>query len=168
VSSEARILNGIFLLLDELEKQDGVLSATLVVRYLSAIRAIIDALPNHLFMMIAITPDALRRYSLALPAFRSRLQDRIELSPLSTVEQALGLANFYMDEAEAAAENEKKGRSQGRRILPEQLVRQIFEEGLQSAKRRSDVGLRQREFLHTLNLEAEKVIQGRQATIIPK
>ena len=48
VSSEAGILNGIFLLLDELEKQDGILSPTAVVRYLSAMRAIIDALPHHL------------------------------------------------------------------------------------------------------------------------
>ena len=66
VSSEAGVLEGIFLLLDELEKQDGVLGPTAVVRYLSAMRAIIDALPNHLFMMIAVTPDAMRRYSAAL------------------------------------------------------------------------------------------------------
>ena len=65
VSSAAGLLNGIFLLLDELEKQDGVLGPTAVVRYLSAMRAIIDALPNHLFMMIAVTPDAMRRYSSA-------------------------------------------------------------------------------------------------------
>ena len=67
VSSKIGILEGIFLLLDELEKQGGVLGATGVVRYLSALRAIIDALPEHLFMMLAVTPDAMRRYSVALP-----------------------------------------------------------------------------------------------------
>ena len=129
VSSEIGILNGIFLLLDELEKQDGVLSATLVVRYLSAIRAIIDALPNHLFMMIAITPDLLRRYSLALPAFRSRLQDKITLSPLTDVNEALSLATFYMDEAKAAAEHEKKTDAPKRRILSVDAIRKTFDEG---------------------------------------
>jgi P-loop Domain of unknown function (DUF2791) len=152
VSSEIGILNGIFLLLDELEKQDGVPSATLVVRYLSAIRAIIDALPNHLFMMIAITPDSLRRYSLALPAFRSRLQDTIALSPLTDVNEALSLATFYMDEAKVAAEHEKKTNAPKRRILSVDAIRKTFDDGLSAAKRRGDGGLRQREFLHALHL----------------
>jgi len=51
LSNQLELLNGIFLLLDELEKQAGVLGPTAVVRYLSALRAIIDALPRHLFMM---------------------------------------------------------------------------------------------------------------------
>jgi hypothetical protein len=38
VSSAVGTLNGVFLLLDELEKQDGILSATAIVRYLSALR----------------------------------------------------------------------------------------------------------------------------------
>ena len=37
VSASAEILNGVFLLLDELEKQDGVLGPRAVVRYLSAV-----------------------------------------------------------------------------------------------------------------------------------
>jgi hypothetical protein len=105
VSSEAGILKGIFLLLDELEKQDGVLGPTAVVRYLSAMRAIIDALPNHLFLMIAVTPDAMRRYSSALPAFRSRLQNQITLAPLASVEEATELAKFYVDFGRAEARN---------------------------------------------------------------
>ena len=100
VSSESNILKGIFLLLDELEKQDGVLGPTAVVRYLSAMRAIIDALPNHLFMMIAVTPDAMRRYSVALPAFRSRLQNQITLAPLASFEDAEALARFYLGAAQ--------------------------------------------------------------------
>ncbi|UXN64440.1 hypothetical protein N8E89_00690 [Phyllobacterium sp. A18/5-2] len=106
VSSEAGILNGIFLLLDELEKQDGVLGPTAVVRYLSAMRAIIDSLPNHLFMMIAVTPDAMRRYSAALPAFRSRLQNQITLSPLTEVSEAVALADFYMEAAREQAQKD--------------------------------------------------------------
>src|SRR6266542_404517 len=93
VSSALGILNGIFLLLDELEKQDGVLGPTAVVRYLSSMRAIIDALPRHLFMMIAVTPDALLRYSSALPAFRSRLENRFTLQPLTDFDDAVALAD---------------------------------------------------------------------------
>ena len=62
VSVELKILRGIFLLLDELEKQDYSLSPTPVLRYLSAIRALIDALPTNLFLMMALTPEARRRY----------------------------------------------------------------------------------------------------------
>jgi hypothetical protein len=162
VSSQIDILNGIFLLLDELEKQDGVLSATLVVRYLSAMRAIIDALPNHLFMMIAVTPDALRRYSLALPAFRSRLEDRIELLPLKTPDEALDLATFYISKAKEKAEkeNDQKPPSTVNPILTKDRITQIFETRLRSAQTRGDAGLRQREFLHALHTEAEESIKS--------
>lgn len=163
VSSQIDILNGIFLLLDELEKQDGVLSATLVVRYLSAMRAIIDALPNHLFMMIAVTPDALRRYSLALPAFRSRLEDRIELLPLKTLDEAIDLATFYIDTAKEKAEkenNQKPPPSKVKPILTKDQMARIFETRLRSAQTRGDAGLRQREFLHALHTEAEESIKS--------
>jgi hypothetical protein len=162
VSSQIDILNGIFLLLDELEKQDGVLSATLVVRYLSAMRAIIDALPNHLFMMIAVTPDALRRYSLALPAFRSRLEDRIELLPLKTPDEALDLATFYISKAKEKAEkeNDQKPPTTVKPILTKDRITQIFETRLRSAQTRGDAGLRQREFLHALHTEAEESIKS--------
>ena len=66
VSAAAGVLKGVFLLLDELEKQDGVLGLTAVVRYLSALRSIVDALPERLFLMIEITHDALLRYSARL------------------------------------------------------------------------------------------------------
>ena len=88
VSAGARVLKGVFLLLDELEKQDGVLGPAVIVRYLSAVRPVVDAMPNHLFLMIGITPDALRRYSAALPALRGRLQNQISLQPLADVEEA--------------------------------------------------------------------------------
>ena len=69
ICSKAGLLSGMFLLMDELEKQGGTLGATQVVRYLSAMRAVIDALPNQLFMLLAISPrthcaDTLLRFPL--------------------------------------------------------------------------------------------------------
>lgn len=160
VSSEAGILNGIFLLLDELEKQDGILSPTAVVRYLSAMRAIIDSLPNHLFMMIAVTPDALRRYSNALPAFRSRLQNQITLHPLSSLRDAQALANFYIDAAKAEAQRRFPKKEAGKKALitPDE-IEDIFEELKLIADRRGDTGVPQRVFLHRLHSKAEETIQ---------
>lgn len=160
VSSHAGLLNGVFLLLDELEKQDGVLSATAVVRYLSAMRAIIDALPNHLFMMVAVTPDALRRYSVALPAFRSRLENRVELTPLMDVEQAVGLAAFYFDDARQRATREASGAVGSEELIDRQEIEAIFTSALERAKRTGDEGVRQRQFLHLLHTAAEQKIQN--------
>ena len=78
----ATVLKGVFLLLDELKKQDGVLGPTAVVRYLSELRSVVDARPHWLFLMLGITPDALRRYSVAFPALRGRLQNQSRWSPL--------------------------------------------------------------------------------------
>jgi hypothetical protein len=161
VSSEAGILNGVFLLLDELEKQDGILSATAIVRYLSALRALIDSLPNHLFMMLAITPDALRRYGVALPAFRSRLNDRITLEGLQDEEEALDLARFYL--ATARREGELKHGPAPRRaatIVSDDEIRKIFSSLYEAATKAGDTGLRQRSFLHNLHIRAEKKIQA--------
>lgn len=158
VSSDAGVLHGIFLLLDELEKQDGVLGPTLVTRYLSSMRALIDALPQHLFMMIAVTPDALRRYSNSLPAFRSRLEDRVTLMPLSSWEAACKLADFYVEQARARAEH-KMGNRVDRTILPQSEVHELFEQLLAQARRRGDDGVRQREFLHQLNKRADEIIR---------
>lgn len=160
VSSEAGILNGIFLLLDELEKQDGILSPTAVVRYLSAMRAIIDSLPNHLFMMIAVTPDALRRYTNALPAFRSRLQNQITLHPLTSLRDAQALANFYIDTAKAEALRRYPKKSAGKKdLVTVAEIEDIFEELKLIADRRGDTGVPQRLFLHRLHSKAEETIQ---------
>lgn len=161
VSSRVNILNGVFLLLDELEKQDGILSATAIVRYLSSLRALIDALPNHLFMMLAITPDALRRYGLALPAFRSRLNDRVSLHGLQSENEALELAKFYVDVArqDALAKNtaiSKKFQT----IISDSEIKGIFKELYEAATKAGDTGLRQRLFLHALHLKAEPVLQS--------
>jgi hypothetical protein len=157
----AGILNGIFLLLDELEKQDGVLSSIYVVRYLSAMRAIIDALPSHLFMMLAVTSEAFRRYSLYMPAFQGRLQDRIQLEPLKEVDSALTLAHFYVDEARTRARLAKNYDKPNNFVplISDARIGQIFQEQLQTAQRRGDTAPRQREFLHALHDEAERTIQ---------
>ena len=87
VSAAAGVLKGVFLLLDELEKQDGVLGPTAVVRYLSAMRSVVDALPERLFLMIGITPDALRcvtRLSCRRFAAACRTRSRWSPSPIRT------------------------------------------------------------------------------------
>jgi hypothetical protein len=160
VSMSADILSGIFLLLDELEKQDGVLGPRAVVRYLSAIRAIIDALPRGLFLMIAVTPDALRRYSLALPALRSRLQNRIELSPLKSVEDASAIAHFYIDSARNAAKSSRGVGGGECEILTTQQIEHCYYQLSEPARSRGDDGVRQREFLHELYMLAEQAMSS--------
>lgn len=160
VSMSAGILSGIFLLLDELEKQDGVLGPRAVVRYLSAIRAIIDALPRGLFLMIAVTPDALRRYSLALPALRSRLQNRIELSPLKSVKDASTIAHFYIDSARNAAKSSRGVDGGECEILTTQQIEHCYYQLSEPARSRGDDGVRQREFLHELYMLAEQAMSS--------
>ena len=161
VSGSAGVLKGIFLLLDELEKQDGVLGPTAIVRYLSALRAVVDALPWRLFLMIAVTPDALIRYSAALPALRGRLQNTIALEPLKAVDGAVKLAEFYLDTARRKAREASSDQGHGHeRILKTQDMKKCYLELEKRAKLRGDTGVRQREFLHELHVLAEDVIQG--------
>jgi hypothetical protein len=163
VSSRVKLLEGIFLLLDELEKQGGVLGATAVVRYLSALRAIIDALPQHLFMMLAVTPDAMIRYSAALPAFRSRLLNPIVLQPLDGEDKALELARFYVDHARQQAGKSHGGTPAGtEELLSDSDIKAVFQQLRRTGERRADVGVRQREFLHALHDKAEEAIAENQ------
>ena len=158
-SEYAGILNGIFLLLDEMEKQDGVLGPRPVVRYLSAIRALIDALPRSVFLMIAVTPDALRRYSIALPALRGRLENRIRLPLLEDLGQAQRLAHFYVDEARKAARAANGFIPAGENdLVSDEQVEKAYEDLLRQGGRRADDGVRQREFLHKLHQLAERAI----------
>ena len=160
VSGEAGVLDGIFLLLDELEKQAGVLGPVAVARYLSALRAVVDALPRQLFLMIAITPDALLRYSHALPALRSRLQNRIVLEPLKEVDEALELADFYLEAARRRAREESRGGALGDGpILKRSRMERCYWKLEEPAERRGDPGVRQREFLHELHVRAEEAIR---------
>ena len=159
VSAAARVLNGVFLLLDELEKQDGVLGPTAVVRYLSALRSVVDALPQRLFLMLGITPDALRRYSAALPALRGRLQNQITLEPLTDVREARKLARFYMEAGRRAASAKFGGFGGDERVISREQTTETFETLAERAERLGNVGVRQREFLHELHVLAEKNIR---------
>ncbi len=159
VSAAAGVLKGVFLLLDELEKQDGVLGPTAVVRYLSALRSVVDALPRRLFLMLGITPDALRRYSAALPALRGRLQNQITLAPLTDVREARRLARFYLDAARRAAGAMFDGEGGDEWVISKEQAAETFEALAEGAERVGNVGVRQREFLHELHVLAEENIR---------
>ena len=159
VSAAAGVLNGMFLLLDELEKQDGVLGPTAIVRYLSALRSVVDALPEHLFLMIGITPDALLRYSAVLPALRGRLQNRISLEPLTDMDEALKLAHFYLGAARRAARSQRREDGGGKVVLKDTKIEDCFKRLLERAERAGARGVTQRAFLHDLHDQAEKRIQ---------
>ena len=159
VSGEAGVLEGIFLLLDELEKQGGVLGPRAVIRYLSAVRAIVDALPKRLFLMVAVTPDALQRYSFSLPALRSRLENKIELSPLTEVDDAVKLAQFYIDDARRRARRSQSEAGGEEQIVGRRDIEILYRE-LESKAKRGDTGVRQREFLHRLHRRAESTVQA--------
>jgi len=160
VSAAAGVLKGVFLLLDELEKQEGVLGPTAVVRYLSALRSIVDALPERLFLMIGITPDALRRYSATLPALRGRLQNRITLEPLTDLDEALDLADFYLRAARRAARSQRDNDGGDEYVLKKGEIEHCFERLLTHAERAGDRGVVQRVFLHELHDLAETKIQA--------
>lgn len=160
VSGEAGVLKGIFLLLDESEKHDGVLGVRAMMHYLQALRAMIDALPRRLFLMIAVTPDSLRRYSESYPALRSRLQDTIQLDPLTSAKAARKLAQFYLDEAREAARKKIGDVDEDRpHILSREEVTECFEELEGQAQKSADEGVRQREFLHQLHRRAEEKLK---------
>lgn len=154
LSTKLDVLNGIFLMLDELEKHAGILGPRAVIRYLSALRAIIDALPDCLFLVIAITPDALRRYSSALPALRSRFADPLELKPLRHAMEAQRLAEFYLDKARIVGEEKT-----ARRLIINHDIEVAFKEAKEVAELRGDEGVRQRDFLNRLHDLAEAKIQ---------
>lgn len=159
VSAAAGALKGVFLLLDELEKQDGVLGPTAVVRYLSALRSIVDALPQHLFLMIGITPEALRRYSATLPALRGRLQNQVTLHPLGDVAEARRLAKFYLDSARHDAQARFEAEGGRDSVVSRSQFDDCYEELFERAERVGDTGVRQREYLHRLHILAEEAMQ---------
>ena len=159
VSAAAGVLKGMFLLLDELEKQGGVLGPAAVIRYLSALRSVVDALPEHLFLMIGITPDALLRYSATLPALRGRLQNQISLEPLTDVDDAFDLAHFYLRAARRIARSQRDDDGGDSDILKDTKVERCFEKLLERAERAGNRGVTQRSFLHELHNQAEQRIQ---------
>ncbi|GAA6620634.1 hypothetical protein [Scytonema sp. NUACC26] len=156
--AEMKTLAGIFLLLDELEKQDFSLSKTIVLKYLSALRALIDALPKYLFLMVALTTDALNRYREMLPAIRGRLSNEVQLTPLRNEEEAVRLFRFYLEQAKREAKNlvsDKQWHSGNETLLNEDSARLLF---YQLSKGSNIQGVRQRDYLNALYEKANESI----------
>ena len=166
VSEKLELLKGVLLLLDELEKQDYSLSKTPVLRFLSAIRALIDALPRCLFLMLAVTPQARMRYFAMLPALAGRLQDTMTLSPVGGFHGGKELYQFYTDQGQKGSRSDDRveGIRQGRtRLFDNGELRSIFEELRERSERRGTEGVTQRDFLHHLHTEWDKKIRGERA-----
>ncbi len=161
LGAEMKTLEGIFILLDELEKQDFSLSKTIVLRYLSALRALIDALPKYLFLMVALTTDALNRYREMLPAIRGRLANEVQLLPIRNQEEAVKLFQFYLEEAKREAKNsvQDKQWTAGTDVLLHEDSARILFHKLQSGT--SNIkGVRQREYLNALYDKADESIRA--------
>ena len=166
VSEKLKLLKGILLLLDELEKQDYSLSKTPVLRFLSAIRALIDALPRCLFLVLAVTPQARMRYFAMLPALEGRLQDIMTLSPVDGFDGAKALYAFYTAHGRKRSRSDDRveGRRQGRvRLFNDEELRSMFDELRERSERRGTEGVTQRDFLHHLHTEWDKRISGERA-----
>ncbi|MDZ7968024.1 MAG: P-loop NTPase fold protein [Nostoc sp. DedSLP03] len=161
LGSQMKTLEGIFILLDELEKQDFSLSKTIVLRYLSALRALIDALPKYLFLMVALTTDALNRYREMLPAIRGRLANEVPLSPIRNDEEAVKLFQFYLESAKSEARKsvqDQKLQAGNDVLLRENDARLVFYRLLE--QRTNIQGVRQRDYLNALYKEANKSIEA--------
>lgn len=159
VSERLGLLEGIFLLLDELEKQDYSLSKTPVLRFLLSIRALIDVLPKRLFLMLAMTVEARTRYFAMLPALAGRLQDTIPLSPIMEPAEASRLFEFYLKQGRAAARSSPRtrGEEQGAAELfdPDDL-KNLFGTLRARSEQRGIEGVTHRDFLHRIHEEWEK------------
>jgi hypothetical protein len=163
VSERLELLQGIFLLLDELEKQDYSLSKTPVLRYLSAIRALIDSLPRRLFLMLALTSEARRRYFAMLPAIAGRLQNRIVLAPLRSKTEAVNLARFYLEQAKARVRREDVAegwRPGDQTLVSDEEIETTFEEAENTAAETGAEGVTHRDFLNRLRDVAEAKISA--------
>ncbi|HEY9802251.1 MAG TPA: hypothetical protein V6D25_17955 [Leptolyngbyaceae cyanobacterium] len=157
--AEMETLEGIFILLDELEKQDFSLSKTIVLRYLSALRALIDALPKYLFLMVALTTDALNRYREMLPAIKGRLANEVQLLPIRNEEEAVKLFDFYLNEAKEEATRKfaqnKQLKPGSNVLLHEDSARLLFHQLLKVSNIK---GVRQRDYLNGLYEKADESI----------
>lgn len=162
LSHHLKVFDGLFLFLDELEKA-GSFTTQKTTAYLSAIRALIDTLPSNLFLMLAMTPDAHNRYSRDLPALGGRLQDVLELQPLSKEDEAVQLYEFYLhqarDESEKVAPVEwLQGKSA---LISEKSVRDIFIATLEESKQKGlRGGITPRDFLNALHDQARRTLNN--------
>ena len=156
VSERLGLLKGILLLLDELEKQDYSLCKTPVLRFLSAIRALIDALPRNLFLVLAMTPQARLRYFAMMPALAGRHQDILKLNPIEEFEQAKRLCDYYIDRARVSARASKGNRAKeqgSRTIFNDEELQKMYYELKERSSERGTEGITPGDFLHRLHEE---------------
>ena len=163
VSERLGLLEGIFLLLDELEKQDYSLSKTPVLRFLLSVRALIDALPTRLFLMLAMTVEARTRYFAMMPALAGRLQDTIELSPIKDGAEANRLFEFYLNREREAARSSPAVAGENRGadgLFGANELQDMFRSLRGRSELRGTEGVTPRDFLHSLHEEWEKRAQN--------
>ncbi len=161
VSVELDILKGIFLMLDELEKHDYSHSKTQVLKYLYAVRALIDALPTHFFLMLALTVEARRRYFNLLPALAGRLQNTHLLSPLTDEDDACELYEFYLEEARKKAEKSMVNGEPGEdAVFEKRNIDRIFNELHEESANRGIEGVTHRDFLHSLYTRTQEKFEN--------
>ena len=163
VSERLHILQGVFLLLDELEKQDYSLSKTPVLRFLLSIRALIDALPERLFLMLAMTPQARTRYFAMLPALAGRLQDRIPLSPIKDWTEARRLFDFYLKRGREAARSNPQIQAEEQGavdLFGADDLTDMFRRLRARSEQRGTEGVTPRDFLHHLHGEWENRVRN--------
>ncbi|MGI4790859.1 MAG: hypothetical protein ACRYFS_18665 [Janthinobacterium lividum] len=153
-------LQGVFLLLDELEKGDTSSSSkTELLRYLQALRALIDALPQYLFLMLALTPDALNRYREMQPALKGRLANEVRLSPLRSESEALAIYECYLNHAQneaASVAKENKWRIGKNILISTDTAVATYRQLLAS---KTVEGVRQRDYLNQLHRKANEKIE---------
>lgn len=166
VSESLDLLRGIFLLMDELEKQDYSLAPAPVLRFLLAIRALIDSMPRCLFLMLAMTPAARDRYFAMLPALAGRLQDKVTLGPIQDGSLAVALASFYLEHARRSALAEPGAQQLGAQGKDTPFLdfegegEKVFEELRRQSEKRGIEGVLPRDYLHRLHEEWSRRTQA--------
>jgi hypothetical protein len=157
LARELGLLKGILLFMDELEKL-GDMTLRNTLGYLSAIRALIDALPHALFLVLAMTETARADYQRLFPSLASRFGNPIALSPLSNQEEAVDLGRFYLTEARARGQHEMSNAPAGNAdIVSVERMRTTYDElEKKQVTRRGYVV--QREYLDALHVAAQQVI----------
>lgn len=127
-------------------------------------RALVDALPKHLFLLVGITPEARRRYFLMLPAFAGRFQRSVALRPLQNESEALRLSEFYLQKERQRARDVSASKNLGTQGFEPPLdtsdIRDLFNRKLGASINTGVRGLSQRDFLEALHRDAEDVIRG--------
>jgi hypothetical protein len=108
--------------------------------------------------MVAITPDARRRYFSMLPAIAGRWQNGVDLPLLLDVAQAQQLATFYENRAREEAKASGKVNSsppKSQSVFTGVEIKDIFDDLFGKAAARASKGVTQRDFLNLLHQRTE-------------